>query len=29
MTNSKSKLAQLKEMTTVVADTGDFDAIKQ
>lgn len=29
MTNGKSKLAQLKEMTTVVADTGDFDAIKQ
>ena len=28
MTN-KSKLAQLKEMTTVVADTGDFDAIAQ
>ena len=25
----KSKLAQLKEMTTVVADTGDFDAIAQ
>jgi len=28
MTN-QSKLAQLKEMTTVVADTGDFDAIAQ
>jgi transaldolase len=28
MTN-KSKLTQLKEMTTVVADTGDFDAIAQ
>ena len=28
MTN-KSKLAQLKDMTTVVADTGDFDAIAQ
>ena len=28
MTN-KSKLAQLKEMTTVVADTGDFGAIAQ
>ena len=27
--NKKSKLAQLKEMTTVVADTGDFDAIAQ
>jgi transaldolase len=25
----KSKLAQLKEMTTVVADTGDFEAISQ
>ena len=25
----KSKLTQLKEMTTVVADTGDFDAIAQ
>jgi transaldolase len=25
----KSKLSQLKEMTTVVADTGDFDAIAQ
>ena len=25
----KSKLAQLKEITTVVADTGDFDAIAQ
>ena len=25
----QSKLAQLKEMTTVVADTGDFDAIAQ
>ena len=25
--SSQSKLAQLKEMTTVVADTGDFDAI--
>lgn len=25
----KSKLSQLKEMTTVVADTGDFDAISQ
>ena len=24
-----SKLAQLKEMTTVVADTGDFEAISQ
>ena len=29
MSNTKSKLAQLKEMTTVVADTGDFDAIAQ
>ena len=29
MSNNKSKLAQLKEMTTVVADTGDFDAIAQ
>jgi len=28
MTN-KSKLEQLKEMTTVVADTGDFEAISQ
>ncbi|MBT6421593.1 MAG: transaldolase [Porticoccaceae bacterium] len=28
MSNS-SKLAQLKEMTTVVADTGDFEAISQ
>ena len=27
MSNNKSKLAQLKEITTVVADTGDFDAI--
>ena len=27
--SSQSKLAQLKEMTTVVADTGDFDAIAQ
>ena len=25
----KSKLAQLKEMTTVVAHTGDFEAISQ
>ena len=25
----KSKLAQLKAITTVVADTGDFDAIAQ
>ena len=24
-----SKLTQLKEMTTVVADTGDFEAISQ
>jgi transaldolase len=29
MSNTKSKLTQLKEMTTVVADTGDFDAIAQ
>jgi transaldolase len=29
MSDTKSKLAQLKEMTTVVADTGDFDAIAQ
>ncbi len=29
MSNTKSKLAQLKEITTVVADTGDFDAIAQ
>jgi transaldolase len=29
MSNNKSKLAQLKEITTVVADTGDFDAIAQ
>ena len=29
MSNPKSKLTQLKEMTTVVADTGDFDAIAQ
>ena len=29
MSNTKSKLAQLKEMTTVVADTGDFEAIAQ
>ena len=29
MSDPKSKLAQLKEMTTVVADTGDFDAIAQ
>ena len=29
MSDNKSKLAQLKEMTTVVADTGDFDAIAQ
>ena len=29
MSNDKSKLTQLKEMTTVVADTGDFDAIAQ
>ena len=29
MSNDKSKLAQLKEITTVVADTGDFDAIAQ
>ena len=29
MSSNKSKLAQLKEMTTVVADTGDFDAIAQ
>jgi len=27
--SNKSKLAQLKEMTTVVADTGDFEAISQ
>ena len=27
--SNKSKLDQLKEMTTVVADTGDFDAIAQ
>lgn len=27
--SNKSKLVQLKEMTTVVADTGDFDAIAQ
>ncbi|MDG1813994.1 MAG: transaldolase [Porticoccaceae bacterium] len=29
MSSNKSKLAQLKEITTVVADTGDFDAIAQ
>ena len=29
MSNPKSKLTQLKEMTTVVADTGNFDAIAQ
>ncbi len=29
MSNNKSKLAQLKEITTVVADTGDFEAIAQ
>ena len=29
MSSNKSKLTQLKEMTTVVADTGDFDAIAQ
>jgi transaldolase len=29
MSNIKSKLAQLKEITTVVADTGDFEAIAQ
>jgi transaldolase len=29
MSNPKSILTQLKEMTTVVADTGDFDAIAQ
>ena len=29
MSNTKSKLTQLKKMTTVVADTGDFDAIAQ
>ena len=27
--SNQSKLAQLKEMTTVVADTGDFEAISQ
>ena len=27
MTNSISQLAQLKSMTTVVADTGDIEAI--
>ncbi|MDE0758388.1 MAG: transaldolase [Pseudomonadales bacterium] len=27
--DQKSKLSQLKEMTTVVADTGDFEAISQ
>ena len=27
--SNKSKLDQLKEITTVVADTGDFDAIAQ
>ncbi len=27
--SAKSKLEQLKDMTTVVADTGDFEAISQ
>ena len=29
ISDQKSKLSQLKEMTTVVADTGDFEAISQ
>lgn len=29
MTSTKSKLDQLREMTTVVADSGDLDAIRQ
>jgi transaldolase len=29
MTNSSSQLAQLKQMTTVVADTGDIEAIEK